>query len=293
MQRKFLLFAGIVSLLASAFWIVACGKNKSVTGTTSGEELTKYLSGYDGSPVAAQVSGSANTLTVSAPGFLTLDTVDRHRSVYLFPNNNTMTLLDTFQYVYGSSEANALSRIGDSVHVIGVVARGALAADGPTVDAMQQGIAQDNALLVSAGVNTTFVLGDEGQLTVTLDFKPTDPICAAGAGGATYNTNRGNLRVSSRIVVCSIEQARMQITWAHELVHVIGLGHSVHTGPMMNSAELYLHQEFVPLDVQYASMLFRREPGTRFTFAAQRENDRSALSASDAATSTSKVECKF
>ena len=274
---------------------VDCNKRNSVTGSSpTPGAATTYLSGYDGSPVSPQVSGSADQVTVSMTGFLTLDTVDRHRPVYLWPNDSRMTVNDTFLYVYGSNEFNPLARVGDSAAVISVILHGDMAADSRIVDAVNEGVAKDNVLAASAGLGVRFMVGG-GGLKVDVYLDPNDPLFAnvSNAGAGTYNTDQRNIRVSSRIVVGSVGQARMPITWQHELVHVLGLGHSVHAGPMMNSAELYHHQEFTDLDVTYARMLFQRQPGTKLSFAEQKENDRVAVQASAASATTTVVSCSF
>jgi hypothetical protein len=275
----------LIAVLAVLALSACNGKGGSVTGSSDTSASTAILSGYDGAPVAAEVSGSGDLMSISAPGFLTLDTVDRRRPIYLFPNNATLTLSDTFQFVYGGNEFNPLRRVGDSTTSIGVVLHGVLGNNARVLDAAREGIARDNELLAEAGVPVRFVLGGTGQITADWYLDPADPVFAGGRSAAgTYNTSRRDIHVGSRIVVWNLEYAQMAIVFQHELIHVLGLGHSVHAGPMMISpnGELYGHQEFTSLDADYVRLLFYRQPGTRLSYTGARENDRGAVTASRA-----------
>ncbi len=279
MTKRLLYVVGI-----GAMFIAGCGG-----GTTSPTDATQMpqagvLSGVDGLPVVnATLSGSGDGLSVTAPGFLTLDTSDRGRAIHLWPNDARLTLRDTFHYVYGGNEFNSLTRLGDSTLIVSVVPHGQLVTDQMAADAVAEGIAKDNTLLAEAGVNIRFALGKPGQVKADIFIDPSDPVFADPKnrpGAGVYNSRHGNMLIGARIVIYDLEQARVAITTQHELVHVVGLGHSVHQGPMMSGPELYNHQEFTELDADFVRLLYIRQPGTRLSYTDVRENDRSALRAS-------------
>ena len=267
--------------------LAACGKNTPTGANQTGAvgavpAPTGIVSGLDSSPVVnATVTGSGSALTVAAPKFLVLDTIDRRRAIFLWPNDARMTADDTFQYIYFGNESTPLRRLGDSIHVISVVLHGQLETDTAAANAVAAGVAKDNELMAEAGVNLRFVIGGTGRLKADLSIDPDDPAFEEPykLGAATYNSINGSLLTGARIVIHDLEQARLVLTSKHELMHVVGLAHSIHAGPMMIGFGVYYYQEFTDLDRDFVKLLYRRQPGTTFSLPG-RENDRGALTSS-------------
>ncbi len=292
-MRRDAVCAGFGILIAVG--MVACGRGAESPLEPTEVSKTAILSGVDGTPIDASVTDGIEGRTVSAPGFLTLYTVPKGL-IYLWPNDKRLTLNDTFQYVYGGNEFNSLERPGDSTTVIAVNLHGVFLTDVEVLDAAREGVDRDNTLLTEAGVNVRFVIGGPGQIAADWYLDPNDPAFRDGrAAAGTYNYRKGHVFTGSKIVVWKLEYAKLAIVWQHELAHTLGLGHSVHPGPMMISpnGELYSHQEFTDLDRDFVRLVHRRQPGTRLSFQTATENERSALQASGLQSGVSVVSCSF
>ncbi len=270
-------------LVALLPFLVACGRGSiAPTAVLIPSSIpTVIVSGRDGSPVAAQVSGNGSVLNVTAPGYLALDTIDRGRPIYLWPNDAQIIIADTFSFVYNGVDGNFLGRLGDSTGIVSVVPSSNIMSDKYAVSALTEGITILNQSLAAAGIRLVYVINAPGQVKAFISIDPADAVFASGqAGAATYNTEVNNVITQSKIVILNIDFARTPIVYFHELTHTFGLYHSKHPGPMMVGPELYEFKDFVELDRIYMKLIRTRQPGTRLTVTTATENDRTALSAS-------------
>ncbi len=282
-----------LTLVCVVLTLVACGGSSPVTPTAIA--AWSVLSGLDETVVpGADVSGKGVEITISAPEFLTIDTLRRDRPAFLWPNNSQITLEDTYSFVYGSNDGNPLRRIGDSTRVVSVVPGPGIRNDPRSMDALQAGVGMVNQAIAAAAIPVRYAVDDpSGQIRVDIDINPGDPGFQTypEAAALAYSHYENNVTVGARIPILNLHHARLPVLIAHELMHVFGFGHSVHEGPMLGTAQVYAYNNFQLLDILYIRLLRTRQPGNRIVFSQARESDRSALSSSGVRRSTETFVC--
>lgn len=232
------------------------------------------------------VSGTEVTLTAS--GFLTLQTsLSLHTNgvAYLRPSTGEMSASAVAPFVFWNAERS----VGwpASTTTMTYVLEASISGDAAAVAAVDSTVAKLNSLGMANvnGQRVTFARassgGSGGVCSLRVDAADAD-IVRSNLPGWTRYLLSGGVITSCVTIFRTIEDARILTLVAHEMIHGIGLGHTVPaiSGVTLMSPTITTNRSlFDGLDRVIAtnlSMAFRRRPNTLLTGSTEDERGASA-----------------
>lgn len=109
-----------------------------------------------------------------------------------------------------------------------------------------QAVAEESVRQLAAASGRDFVLGDDGQVTISVGHVHGGEANASTVIGATATTVKG----AQVTVDAAVSDAWVHSVFLHELGHVAGLGHVRNPHSVMDSGRLTPWRDYQPVDVE-------------------------------------------